>query len=296
MARTSASPAQIPTAVLKAAGWMCGAVASFTLVAITGREAARGLTTPHLMFYRSWFALIVVLLVALALGRAVSGWQSKQPKLQCIRSIVHFGAQYSWLYALPLIPLAELTALEFTAPLWTAVLAPLLIRERLTPPRIAAVVLGFIGTLLVVRPTAATLSSGTIYGVLAAIGFALHFIGTRVLTRTDGPLTLLLYMTGTQALISTLIVLAAPVWPGLQTALWALGLAVAGLGAHYSLIRAFSLADAILVAPMDFLRLPIVTMLGTILYAEPLVPLVLAGGGLVLVANFINMWGERRAR
>lgn len=281
--------------VLKAAAWMGGALVSFMLVAITGREASKGLATHHLMFYRSWIGFAVVMLVALCIGRAVSGWRTPQVRLHSLRAIVHFGAQYSWLVALTLIPLAELTALEFTAPLWTAVLAPILIKERLTPSRIAAVILGFIGTLLVLRPQSASLSTGAIFGIFAAIGFALHFIATRKLTRTDSPLTLLMYMMGSQSLISSFLVLPAPPWPGLETAGWAAALAISGLGAHYSLIRAFSLADTIIVSPMDFMRLPLMAVVGAWLYSEPLSALVLVGGAIVLFANLVNMWGERRS-
>lgn len=294
MTETAAPAARQPTAVFRAAAWMGGALVSFMLVATTGREASKGLATHHLMFYRSWIGLAVVMLAAFYAGRAISGWRTPQLRLQGLRSVVHFGAQYSWLVALTLIPLAELTALEFTAPLWTAVLAPLLIGERLTPPRIAAVILGFIGTLLVLRPQSATLSTGAVFGILAAIGFALHFIATRRLTRTDSPLTLLMYMMGSQALISSFLVLPVPPWPGWVTAGWATALAISGLGAHYSLIRAFSLADTILVAPMDFMRLPLMALVGAWLYAEPLSGLVLVGGAIVLLANLVNMWGERR--
>lgn len=296
MTDAAAHIAKPPSAVLKAAAWMGGALVSFMLVAITGREAAKGLATHHLMFYRSWISLAVVMAVAVCLGRALSGWRTPQLPLHMMRAVVHFGAQYSWLVALTLIPLAELTALEFTAPLWTAVLAPILIRERLTPPRIAAVVLGFIGTLLVLRPQSASLSTGAVFGIFAAVGFALHFIATRRLTRTDSPLTLLMYMMGSQSLISTFLVLPAPPLPALDILGWTAALAISGLGAHYSLIRAFSLADTIIVSPMDFMRLPLMAIVGAWIYSEPLSPLVLLGGAIVLFANVVNMWGERQAR
>jgi len=77
---------------------------------------------------------------------------------------------------------------------------------------------------------------------------------------------------------------------------WITMIALAGLSAHYSLVRAFSLADAILVAPMDFLRLPLIAVVGALIYAEPLDPIVLIGGAVVIAGNVLNLWGERRAK
>ncbi len=80
----------------------------------------------------------------------------------------------------------------------------------------------------------------------------------------------------------------------LPTLGWTAGLALAGLGAHYCLVRAFAVADAIIVAPMDFLRLPLIALVGVIFYAETLDPVILLGGGIVVSANLLNLWGERR--
>jgi drug/metabolite transporter (DMT)-like permease len=280
--------------VLGAAAWMSGALASFTLIAIAGREAARGATTGTIMFYRSWFALGVMLVVIAISRRGFAQFRTAQIGTHGLRSVIHFGAQYSWLFALPLIPLTELFAIEFTAPLWTALMAPLLLGERLTALRTAAISLGFSGALVVIRPHSAEISVGTMFALFAAIGFSVHYVITKKLMRRDPALTVIFYMVVFQAALATLLLTAGQRVPDAATAGWILVIAVCGLTAHFSIARAFALADAIIVTPMDFLRLPLIALVGVALYAEPLDSWVLAGGAMVVLANFINIWSERR--
>lgn len=285
-----------PAHVLSAVKWMTVALFAFTLVAVTGRGATQGLGTLDVMFYRSWLGLSILAIAWYGAGNRVIDLRTSQLPLIGLRSGVHFIAQYSWLYALTLIPLTELFAIEFTAPLWTALLAPLVLRERLTGTRLLAALIGFAGILVVVRPGALSVGPGTLAAFIAAICFAFHYLMTKQLTRRDSAFLLLFYMMAIQAALSTVLVIPTLAVPDPVTALWVVGLTVAGLFAHYSLTQAFRLADAIVVAPMDFLRLPLIAVIGAVFYAEPVDPMVLTGGAIVVVANFINIWGERRGR
>jgi drug/metabolite transporter (DMT)-like permease len=273
---------------------MSVALASFTLIAVAGREAAHGASTLTIMFYRSWMALAIVLLVIPITGRGLSQFRTPQIGMHGLRSVVHFGAQFSWLYALPLIPLAQLFAIEFTAPLWTALMAPLLLRERLTGWRTAAVLLGFAGALIVVRPGSATLNTGTIMALAAAIGFAMHYIITKRLMRYDAAFTVIFYWTLLQTVIASVLIFIDFQIPDARSLAWILVVAICGLTAHFGIARAMGHADAIIVTPMDFLRLPLIVLVAAAVYAEPVDPLVLLGGALVLIANFLNIWGERQ--
>lgn len=281
-------------AVLAAIRWMTVALFAFTLIAIAAREAGRGLPTLDVMFYRCWLGAAVIAIALYASGQRIVDLRPRQKPLIVARSAVHFVAQYAWLAAVTLIPLAELFAIEFTAPLWTALLAPVFLGERLTGIRLAAAVLGFIGILIIVGPGGMTLSAGTLYACTAAVGFAFHYLATKRLTRTEGALALLFYTHLIQAVIATAIAVPTLKVPGPETAAWVVALTVLGLFAHYALTRAFSLADAIIVAPMDFLRLPLAAVVGVMLYAEPLNPLLIAGAAVIVAANFLNIWGERR--
>ena len=280
--------------VTRAVLWMIGALISFSLMAIAGREATKALPTIEVMLWRSVFGALVLYIVVRANGMTLRDMRSERMGLHVGRSIVHFGAQFAWLYALLLIPLAELFALEFTAPLWVAVLAPLFLGERLTAGRIIAALLGFAGALVVVRPSGAGLSLGSVLALASAVGFAMGMIATKALTRTDGTLKILFWMNVLQTLIGAAANYKGVHMPAGATWGWLAVVCVVGLTAHFALAQAFKYADAIIVAPMDFMRLPLIAFIGAFYYSEPLQPLVLLGGAFVLAGNAINIWAEKR--
>ncbi|MCL4766341.1 MAG: DMT family transporter [Hyphomicrobiaceae bacterium] len=292
---TDAAMTRVQPQVLRALAWMGLALASFTSVAIAGREAARGATTLEMMFYRCLMSLAVVLVIVL-LGPGLKQMRTTRLKLHMLRGGVHFIAQFSWLSALTIIPLAQLFAIEFTAPIWVALLAPLLLGERLTQTRLAAAALGFAGAVIVVQPGTVALGPGVALAFVSAIGFALSMLATKTLTQGESPLRILFYMFLAQTALSLLLLVGGVRLPDWETMGWIGALALTGLAAHYSLVRAFALADAIIVAPMDFFRLPLIAVVGVVIYAEPFDPIVLLGGLVVIAGNVLNMRGERRNR
>lgn len=280
---------------LRAALWMMGALVAFSLVAIAGREASRGMSTLEVLFWRSFFSLMLLVVAV----QPFIGWapfRSAVPGWHVLRNAFHMSAQYCWFYAITLIPLAQLFALEFTSPLWVVLMAPILIGERLTPLRLAAAGVGFAGAILAVKPTGARIDPGAAYALFSAVAFAVSLILVKRIVRTDSIWAVLINMAWMQGLASFLILLPSFRLPGLGALGWVLIVAVTGTFAHFSLTRALTLADVILVAPLDFLRLPLIAVLGMLLYAEPFDPFVLAGGAVIIGANLLNIWGERRAR
>ncbi|MGE0765803.1 MAG: DMT family transporter [Hyphomicrobiaceae bacterium] len=284
--------------VLAAVRWMTVALFSFSGIAIAAREAGRGFGALDIMVYRSWLGVSILAIAQYATGRSVVDLRTRQLPLLTARSVIHFVAQYAWLVAVTLIPLAQLFAIEFTAPLWTALLAPLFLKERLSGTRLLAAALGFVGILTVVSPGSIAIGPGTIYAFVAAVGFALHYLMTKHLTRQDSAFVLLFYTHLIQGFIALALALsgAGVKVPSPEGALWIVALTVLGLFAHYALARAFALADAIVVAPMDFLRLPLIAVVGVVVYAERLAPAVIVGAAIIVAANALNIWGERRRR
>jgi drug/metabolite transporter (DMT)-like permease len=291
---TEAVAARSPAHLLHALAWMAGALVSFTLVAVAAREAARDIDPLQILFYRALISLAIIVALAWTFGHGLELWRTERLGLHAVRSSIHFVAQLNWLFALTLIPLAQLFALEFTAPLWVALMAPLLLRERMTATRLMAALVGFAGTLIIVRPGAVGANVGTMLALLAALGFALSMIATKQLTRTESATTILFYMSAIQAGLAAVISGGSITVPDTITLFWVTLVGICGLTAHFSWVRAFALADAIIVAPMDFLRLPLIALVGAWIYAEALEPVVLFGGGAVVLANLINLWGERR--
>src|SRR5512145_1035635 len=148
------SPSRRPA--LRAAAWMSGALASFMAMAISGRELASELSTFQILFFRSLVGLAVI---AALLQR--TGWQRIRThafSTHLLRNCAHFGGQYGWFTGLALIPLTEVFAIEFTMPIWTALLATLILGERMNRLRFLAVAIGFLGILVVLRPGVAAVS------------------------------------------------------------------------------------------------------------------------------------------
>jgi len=152
------STTELPTTppVWRAAAWMSGAIFSFTAMAVAGREVSIELDTFELMLYRSLTGIVIVVCVSAYLGtwREVNFRHLPQ---HLVRNIAHFTGQNLWFFAIPLIPLMQVFALEFTVPIWVMIFAALFLGERLTRRRIVAVLVGFCGILLVARPDVAGL-------------------------------------------------------------------------------------------------------------------------------------------
>lgn len=270
--------------------WIWGAIASFAMMAVAGRVIQEEFNTFQLMAWRSAVGLAIVIVLLWFSRRGFAQVRTRKPWLHVWRNIFHFTGQNAWFFALTMIPLSQLVALEFSNPVWVALLAPLVLGERLTRRKLIAVALGFAGVLIVAQPGAQPLNIGHAAGLLAAFGFALNTLWTKRIMSYDTVLCVLFWMTLSQTVMG--LVLGLPggfPWPSAGMLPWLLIVGVSGLTAHFSLTTALSHAPASLVAPMEFLRLPVLSVLGMILYAEPLLIAVFLGGGVILAANLVNM-------
>ena len=156
-------------------------------------------------------------------------------------------------------------------------------------PRVAAIALGFAGILLITRPGVEAIHPAAFAVLGAAIAYAVSYTMVKSLTATESPLTILVYMTVVQLPISLAFSVDGWVWPSAAAWPWIVVVGLSGLTAHYCMARAFQQADAILVVPLDFLRLPLIAAFGFFYYGEALNPWVLGGAALVFAANFLNI-------
>lgn len=281
---------------IKAAVWMTGAIVSFTSMAIAGRAVSLDLDTFEIMLYRSLIGVVIVLCLA-SWARTRHQITARNMPLHLMRNISHFAGQNLWFYSITVIPLAQVFALEFTLPLWVILLSPLVLGERLTPLRVLAALIGFAGILVVTRPSPDTVQFGQLTAALAAIGFAGSAVFTRKLTRTETITCILFYLTVMQSAFGLICAgidgdIALPTaanWP------WIGLIACAGLLAHFCLTTALSMAPATVVMPIDFARLPVIAIVGMLLYNEALDPFVFLGALLIFGGNYLNIWSETRA-
>ena len=281
--------------VLKAAIWMTGAIASFSTMAVAGREVSFALDTFEIMLFRSVVGVIIVAFAAVAFGtwRQING---QQFSLHFARNIMHFIGQNLWFYAVTVIPLAQVFALEFTSPIWVILLSPLLLGERITLIRAAAALMGFIGILVVTRPNMAGINTGVIMAASSAIFFAFTIIFTKRLTRTQSITCILFYLTVLQ--LGFGLITAGHdgdiALPNTETLPWLVLIGVAGLLGHFCITKALEIAPATVVVPIDFVRLPVIAIIGMLAYGEILDLWVLLGSGIIFASNYLNILSETR--
>lgn len=284
-----------PSQTLRAALWMTGAIASFSSMAVAGREVSFALDTFEIMLYRSAIGFVIVV-AALALTGRLGQVSRHRFGLHLLRNMVHFTGQNLWFYAIALIPLAQVFAIEFTSPLWVIVLAPLVLGERLTPVKAFSATLGFIGILIVARPSPDTISIGIVAAAGAAIFFAFTGMFTKRLTRTETVGCIMFWLTLMQ-LVFGLICAGFDgdiALPDLQTAPWLVVIALGGLLAHFCITNALAIAPATVVLPIDFARLPTIAIIGMLLYDETPDLWVFVGAAVIFAANYLNILVETR--
>ena len=278
------------TPTVRAALWMAGSITSFSAMAVAGRELAGIYDTFEIMMYRSMVGVVVVVTIA-ALTGAWRQINTRNFGLQIGRNLAHFTGQNLWFYAVTVIPLAQVFALEFTSPLWVIVLSPFILGEKLTKIRALAAILGFIGILVVARPTVAGINPGVMTAAASAIFFAFTIMLTKRLTRSQGITTILFYLTVTQ--LGFGLVTAGfdgdIALPTLSHGPLLLLIGLAGLIAHYCLTTALSIAPATVVVPIDFIRLPVIAIIGMLVYAEALDVWVFVGAAVIFAGNYINL-------
>ena len=279
----------------RAALWMCGSIVSFSMMAVAGRYVSGVHNTFEIMTFRSLVGLAIVLSLAIA-NRRLGEIRRDRLRQHFFRNLFHFTGQNLWFFALASIPIAQVFALEFTSPIWVIILSFLFLGERLTSAKIIAATLGFLGILLVARPDFEALESGTITAAMSAIFFAATIIMTKALTRHESIVSILFWLTGFQLCFGfvALALQGSISWPTVETLPWLVVIGAAGLMAHYCLTTALSLAPASFLMPIDFARLPLVVVIGMVLFGESADALLLLGGGIIILANWINLRGGQR--
>lgn len=291
-AHATAPPAVGWAVLCRAALFMAGAVLSFCLMAVAARELALSMSPFQILFLRSLAgALFIGLLVV---RREPELLRSRQPMLQAWRHAIHFVGQVLWIQALAWLPLALVFAVEFTSPIWGALTAMVLLGERLNRSRVAAMTLGFAGVLIILRPGMVPLEPAILAILVAAVAFGVINAMTKKLVTTDRPWGILFWMCASQSVLCLPFAVplwVAPAWPDLP---WVLAVAVTGLSAHYCLTRALAVADAMVVLPMEFARLPIVALIGLLAYGELLDPYIFLGATVIFAGIWLNLRAAAR--
>jgi drug/metabolite transporter (DMT)-like permease len=272
----------------KAAAWMSGWLTAMVVMAVAGREATKALHVFQIMEMRSLLGLVLLYPLVRAAG-GFAAMRTGRAGLHVARNTFHYAAQFAWFLALTMIPIAQVVAIEFTMPIWTALLAVSFLGERLGATRIVAIVLGLVGVVAIVRPSTGHVDPGQLVALGAAIGFAISVIMVKSLTRTERAVAIIFWMLIVQSVIGA--VPAVLVWrdPPVAVLPWILVIAVCGTYSHYCMTRALQHAEATTIVPMDFLRVPLSALAAWLVYAEAVDLWTVLGAALILVGNALNL-------
>ena len=276
---------------------MTGALLSFSASAVAVRELGKHLTTFEILSIRSGFGLMVLVALVVIHADLRKDLALRRMGLHLARNSIHFCGTYTWTLAVTLLPFATVFALEFTTPAWVALLAIPLLGERMTTSRAGSVVLGFLGVIVIVRPGLAGFQPAALLVLGAAVAFAVSLIQTKMLTAYASTFAIIFWMNFMQlpmglAGSDPLFLLKLDA----SSILPAITLGAVGLTSHYCLTNAFRAGDATVVVPLDFLRIPLIALVGWLFYGEALDVFVFAGAGLIICGVLWNLFAESRRR
>jgi drug/metabolite transporter (DMT)-like permease len=267
---------------------MAGWLALMLIVAVAGREATRELNVFQIAELRSIVGFLM-LYPLVRLNGGFAAMKTSRPLQHIGRNLIHYGAGLGWFFALTLIPLGQVVAIEFTMPIWTAILAASFLGERMTIWKIAAIVLGVVGVIVIVRPATGQLNPGQLIALGAAVGFGISIAMMKSLTRTESTLAIIFWMLVIQSAAGFFPALYVWKWPTAYAFGWIVVIAFCGTFSHYCMARAMLHADATVVLPMDFLRVPLTATAGWLIYSERLDLFTVLGAALILTGNLLNL-------
>lgn len=282
--------------------WMLGSIVSFAGVALSVRGLQGAMTVFEMLAIRN-IGGMVILAGMWALARSPEQVVAPaKPGLHLLRNSAHFVGQALWVFGVTVLPLATVFAIEFTTPCWVALFAVLFLKERMSLFRGLSIALGFLGVLIILRPGMESFRPEALAVVLAAVFFGIQIATTKFLTGSNSTWTIMFWMNVMQLpmnMAANAFMGHSPLIVGkLDAALWlpTLGIAVTGFLAHYCLTNAFRHGDATLVIPIDFLRVPLIALVGWLFYNETPELAVLLGALVVIGGVVVNLVAEGRAK
>jgi len=276
------------SSLIRAVVWMIGTLLSFSLMAVCARELSGEIATHQTLFIRSAIGLACISIILLASRERVK-IKTNRLGLHSLRNIFHFAGQYGWFLGIGLLPLAEVFALEFTVPIWTLIVAAIALGEKITTQKVLSILLGSLGVVVILKPGIAIINAASFIVLASAICYAISHTTTKSLSSSESAVSILFYMCLIQLPIGLLLSISSWVWPaGLQW-VWLLVVGLTALSAHYCMVNAMRYAEASTIVTLDFLRLPLIALVGVLLYSEQLEFALLIGGLLMLAGNIVSL-------
>jgi drug/metabolite transporter (DMT)-like permease len=288
----SAALQEKPAPFLRAATLMLASTVFFGMMAITIRLASAHASTFEIAFFRNLFGLLALLPLMRASAPGV--FRTRQLPRYFVRSAIGIGSMLCGFWAIGHLPMAQAISLSYSTPLFVTVFATIWLGEVVRRRRWTAVLLGFIGVLVIVRPGTEGFSAGSLVAVAAAVLSSVVAIQIKQLSRVDPPDTIVFYTYAFWVPMSLVPALFAWTWPQGTEWLWLVATGVFGTGGQLFWTRALRLGEVSALQPIGFMQLPLVTVLAWLLFDESVSRWTIAGALIIFGANLYIAHREAR--
>ena len=267
----------------RAALLMLGSTVFFGLMAVSIKLAAETLHTFEIAFFRNFFGLVAALPLLLRHGPGLL--RTTQLPRYFIRCLIGVLSMFCGFWAIGHLPLAQAVSLSYSTPLFVTIAAVWFLHEQVRARRWAAVVLGFIGVLVIVRPGSASFTAGSLVALSAAVLSGIVAIQIKQLSATEPADRIVLWTTMLWVPMSLGPALFVWEWPQGITWLWVAAAGLLGTGGHMLWTRALKLGDVSALTPISFMQLPLVAVFGFVLFGEAVDRWTVLGAAIIFAAN-----------
>ncbi len=271
---------------------LLGATVGFASMHAVIRIASNEQHPFEVAFFRNLFGLII--LSPFLLRHGFGALRTRRLPLHAARGAVHVCAMLMFFFAVPITPLGTVAALSFTAPLFVTIGAVLVLGEVVRIRRIVALIAGFVGALVIIRPGMAALDPGSLLVLGSSAVWAGTMILIKLLSRTESSLTMTAYMAVFLTPLSSIAAAFVWQWPSLEELGWFALMGMFGTASHLCLAQAFREADATVVLPVDFLRLIWASVFGYLLFNEVPTLFVWIGGVIIFASTLYLAYREAK--
>ena len=276
----------------KGAWWMIAAAAALTAMAVCIRYLP-AYSVLLMIFLRNVINLFLMAPSLIRQGKAV--FKTDRLGTHALRNLFLYSGNVAWFFGVTQIALADVAALQFTSPLFTAIIAAAFLGERIGGHRMVAILVGFAGALIIIRPGIIPVNIGTLSILLAAFLYSCAHVVTKRLSDTESGSTVVFYMSVTILIYSAIpafFVWESPTWADMPAML---GLGITGYATHYCITRSLAVGDASFVIVFDFMRLPFSALLGLMLFTEILDVWTVAGALIIFAAGYYSTVREAKS-
>jgi drug/metabolite transporter (DMT)-like permease len=270
-------------ATIRAALLMIGACAGFSAMMAIVRLISPEIHPFEAAFFRNFFGVLCMLpWVIQTRGRRL---RTHRPGMHVVRASLGMTAMLLLFTAVSLLPLADVTALSFTAPLFATIGAALILRETVGLRRWTATLIGMVGALIIIRPGADTFTPAALIALASAAGIAAAQLSVKSLSRTEHPSAIVVIMGLLMTPMTLLPALFVWTWPSASALAWMALMGVVATAGQVMLVRAMATADASAVMPFDFSRLIFAVLLGWLMFGELPDAWTIVGGAVIVATT-----------